>query len=298
MQKVTLSCLNDKHSRSVESPNSSAYKQDVWEAEERRFSVEVSGGQTQVYSHGFSHTEVAFDYCSLNYIISGEGRLHQSQGTSDLLPGSLFAVRSENVFKVQNTGSCGLDHCQIRFRGEQADALIDRVFSGDSGPLNYSGKSWVKETFQRLMECMEVPTRGSKQASEILLEYLFARLQAALRPKLEENTAAFVAYEKCRKYVQSNFRSITGAQEIAQHCNISHQYLCQLFNRFSEETPTQMLLRYRLEFSVDLLRQGQSLIKHIAHEVGFEDPYYFSKRFKEFYGMSPRNYMRDVRQVS
>jgi AraC-like DNA-binding protein len=31
-------------------------------------------------------------------------------------------------------------------------------------------------------------------------------------------------------------------------------------------------------------------IKHIAMNMGFDDPYYFSKRFRKIIGMSPKKY--------
>ncbi len=52
-----------------------------------------------------------------------------------------------------------------------------------------------------------------------------------------------------------------------------------------------MLLRLKLTQSIHLLEQGNLLVKEVAEKVGFEDQYYFSKRFKEYFGVSPKNYL-------
>jgi len=59
-----------------------------------------------------------------------------------------------------------------------------------------------------------------------------------------------------------------------------------------------MLLRLKLNRSAVLLEQGRFLVKEIADLVGFEDQYYFSKRFKEFFGTSPQNYLLIRQQLT
>jgi AraC-like DNA-binding protein len=51
--------------------------------------------------------------------------------------------------------------------------------------------------------------------------------------------------------------------------------------------------RRRMELAKRLLLTGNLRIKEIAHEVGFVNPYHFSRRFRELTGQSPRDYRRD-----
>lgn len=47
------------------------------------------------------------------------------------------------------------------------------------------------------------------------------------------------------------------------------------------------ILKKRMEHASILLSSGQSNIKDIAFQVGFQDAYYFSRCFKRYYGISP-----------
>jgi AraC-like DNA-binding protein len=46
----------------------------------------------------------------------------------------------------------------------------------------------------------------------------------------------------------------------------------------------------KMQKACQLLDFSDRSIKDIAFSMGFEDPYYFSKRFRKIIGVSPRKY--------
>jgi AraC-like DNA-binding protein len=48
----------------------------------------------------------------------------------------------------------------------------------------------------------------------------------------------------------------------------------------------------RLKKSAGLLRQSTKNITEVAYEVGFNDPKYFSQKFKHYFGVLPSEYMK------
>ena len=50
------------------------------------------------------------------------------------------------------------------------------------------------------------------------------------------------------------------------------------------------LNNYRLKQAVQLLMNSDKKVYEIADEVGFSDSAYFSKKFREVYGISPNSY--------
>ncbi len=50
----------------------------------------------------------------------------------------------------------------------------------------------------------------------------------------------------------------------------------------------EYVLRAKLEKARDLLREGKR-VKDVAYELGFYDPFHFSRRFKAYWGVAPRN---------
>lgn len=53
--------------------------------------------------------------------------------------------------------------------------------------------------------------------------------------------------------------------------------------------------RLRLSQACELLVATDAPIADIAHEVGYEDEFYFSRQFRRVNGSSPREYRRRVR---
>jgi transcriptional regulator GlxA family with amidase domain len=49
-------------------------------------------------------------------------------------------------------------------------------------------------------------------------------------------------------------------------------------------------MRLKLNLAATLLLTTSRPVHKIAEQVGFEDPYHFSRNFKKFHGFSPRNY--------
>ncbi|MDY0395250.1 ABC transporter substrate-binding protein [Virgibacillus halophilus] len=52
----------------------------------------------------------------------------------------------------------------------------------------------------------------------------------------------------------------------------------------------------RLQEAKRLMNQGNLKIKEIAHEIGYKDEFYFSRKFRKETGMTPTNYMKNVKQ--
>ncbi len=55
-------------------------------------------------------------------------------------------------------------------------------------------------------------------------------------------------------------------------------------------TPSELIRTIRLRHAQQLLREGQLNVSEVAYKVGFNNPRYFSKYFKEQFGMIPSQY--------
>lgn len=60
------------------------------------------------------------------------------------------------------------------------------------------------------------------------------------------------------------------------------------------EAPIQYLLRYRITKTKEQLLYTSKSIKEIAYESGFCDPYYFSRLFRHFEGLSPLHFRKKM----
>lgn len=78
--------------------------------------------------------------------------------------------------------------------------------------------------------------------------------------------------------------------ELARMVGTNQQYLKQSFRKAFGKTINQYLNDLRLEQAGILIQGGKLTITEIAAKVGYNSSAYFSRRFKEKYGIAPKNF--------
>jgi AraC-like DNA-binding protein len=76
--------------------------------------------------------------------------------------------------------------------------------------------------------------------------------------------------------------------ELAETVHVSAPHLCRLFKASMGKSPAKVVCLIRLERAAALLLRSNFSIREIAEVYGFANPYHFSDRFKQEFGMSPR----------
>ncbi len=82
----------------------------------------------------------------------------------------------------------------------------------------------------------------------------------------------------------------TTLDDLAQLAGYTPQHLNRTFRRELGVTPLQHLAKLRMEHAAGLLAEGRLTVKAIATAVACEDPYYFSRQFRQYFGCSPIQY--------
>ena len=95
--------------------------------------------------------------------------------------------------------------------------------------------------------------------------------------------------EIVNRYVRSNLQS-ANLESAALLVNLSIGYLSVLYKKEAEMTFSDYVLQSRMEKSKELLRNPSYKIYEIAENLGYENPKNFSRAFKEYYGMTPRDF--------
>ncbi|MEC0249460.1 AraC family transcriptional regulator, partial [Paenibacillus chitinolyticus] len=124
------------------------------------------------------------------------------------------------------------------------------------------------------------------------LRLLLARLASHAdvpRRRGEETDAGRRQIDRAVRWLQLQYAQPVTIEQLAQHMGYHRTYLSKLFRQHTGLTPTQFLLKIRMERAKLLMTEG-STIEQIAYSVGFSDPLYFSKQFKKWFGCTPSEY--------
>jgi AraC family transcriptional regulator, arabinose operon regulatory protein len=78
--------------------------------------------------------------------------------------------------------------------------------------------------------------------------------------------------------------------DLSKQYNYSVSRFSNLFKQKTGYAPIDYFLQMKMQKACQQLDFTTDSIKSIAYEMGFDDPYYFSKRFRTVIGMSPKKY--------
>ena len=92
-------------------------------------------------------------------------------------------------------------------------------------------------------------------------------------------------------YVEKNMaRSDLSVEELSRELGMSRAHLYKKILQITGKTPIEFIRIIRLKRAAQLLRESQQNISEIAFQVGFNNPKYFSRYFKEEFGVLPSVY--------
>lgn len=92
------------------------------------------------------------------------------------------------------------------------------------------------------------------------------------------------------QYMKQRLHKTINLTELAQHVNVSKSYLIALFKQQTGYAPIDYLLRMKIQRACRELDMTDRSIKDIAAQLGFHDPYYFSRQFSRVMSISPTAY--------
>ncbi|MBQ8830423.1 MAG: helix-turn-helix domain-containing protein [Oscillospiraceae bacterium] len=96
-------------------------------------------------------------------------------------------------------------------------------------------------------------------------------------------------------YIESDLSGDLSLHALAALQNINASYLSTLFHKETGKTITEFVNEKRMELASRLLRTTQLQIQTVAQHCGMSDVNYFSKIFKKFHGVTPKQYREENR---
>lgn len=91
-------------------------------------------------------------------------------------------------------------------------------------------------------------------------------------------------------YIEKNYKFPITAKEIAETAGLSERHFTRIFKETYQFTPMQYVIRLRLIYGAELLKNTGESVTEIASLCGFPDNNYFARKFKSFFQVSPSEY--------
>lgn len=111
----------------------------------------------------------------------------------------------------------------------------------------------------------------------------------------EENLPVQIsnATDKAISFMQKNLSNTVSLDNIAQSANLSVSFFSRKFKHDTGYAPIEYFNHLRIQQACQLLHFSDLRINEVASRVGIDDPFYFSRLFKQQMGVSPAAYKKN-----
>lgn len=96
---------------------------------------------------------------------------------------------------------------------------------------------------------------------------------------------------KALKIVENNITDTEfSVKKLSSELGFSRVHIYRKLMSITGKTPVEFIRLVRLKRAAQLLKESQLTVSEIAHQVGFNDPRYFSKQYKAEFKVLPSKY--------
>lgn len=147
------------------------------------------------------------------------------------------------------------------------------------------------EKFLKIFEIWNSEKPGYRYAATALLYEIFSDIQSESYKQSPEKEKYQFQINNAIEYMRCNyFKKDLTIKQLADMSNISEVYFRKVFAKIFDTSPLKYINDLRISKAMAMLKSDNTAIKNVASDVGFSDPLYFSRVFKETVGMTPSEF--------
>jgi AraC-like DNA-binding protein len=228
----------------------------------------------------------------LIYCLSGKGTLHLGKAVFPIEPGHVLLIPPHTPHRYEADEQDPWSIFWIHFSGTgAADCLAGLGVTADHPLLYVPDRALMQTLFENTYACLNYHyTEAGLLAMSGELLRLIGQIKLHGRSRREQQQAAYDRILSTVDFMQRHLDMPLSLAEMADRAGQSVSYYCRLFKQRTGQAPMNYFLQLKVRKACELLDHTRLNVKEIALELGYDDPYYFSRLFKKIQGCSPAVY--------
>jgi AraC family transcriptional regulator, arabinose operon regulatory protein len=230
----------------------------------------------------------------LIYCIEGSGWVETNNVKKRIETGCFFIIPADLPHTYGSDDRTPWSIYWIHFTGIQAplfcnQALLYNTLHSGENTRNDRRIRLFNEIFQNLS--MGYSKENLEYAS-VCLWYLLGSFSFLPQFERIRTIQQSDIVEKSILYMHNHLNETVTLHDIAAHCGYSDSHFSLIFKKKTTRSPIEYFLDLKMQQACQMLDFTTQPIKAIALELSFDDPFYFSRLFKKYIGISPIDYRK------
>jgi AraC-like DNA-binding protein len=234
----------------------------------------------------------------LLYCTDGQGWIELNGSISQVLPGEVF------ILPVGVPHSYGADPQNpwsiywLHINGAHCGAAATMVMERDGEQLRAIQVGFSDERNALFTQMARTLLKGYSasnllQANLALPHYLSSFIAPEHFGSQKPSPSEVSPTERAIMYMQDNLSNSRSLDNIARSVNLSVSFFSRKFKKDTGYAPIEYFNYLRIQKACQLLHFSTWRVNEVASAIGIDDPFYFSRLFKQQMGLSPAHYRKN-----
>ncbi len=232
----------------------------------------------------------------IHFIISGKGTLSIEGQQYTLKAGEGFYISPDQEVLYTADADDPWEYRWLGFTGTRAVIVLNATHLVRSQTFQLKDISVYIERLKQIYAYATLKTERGECMALGQLYFFLAELLEGFEEKDRRSDASAQYVNMAITMIAEKYQQEFGVSDICKQLNITRSYLYKLFMRYYSVSPSDYLLKFRLEKARELLAGNLYPVNNVAEQTGFCSHAYFTKRFREAYGTTPREYAQSLRK--
>jgi len=212
-----------------------------------------------------------------------KGKLIMPEGA--LLPGDYVLFEPGYTYNYHSTGNTS--YLFVHFSGTDVEKYTKKHIHETRKITHIGIHQSINERFEALFKEFMIHDNVSDEISVCLLKEIIALIGRHTKKPDTQRTPL-----KSLQYINKNFSHDIPIETLADMEKIGLTTYRKIFKKHTGMSPVDYIISLRISSACHQLIHSHNSIAAIASNVGYNDPYYFSRIFKKRIGISPQKYRK------
>ncbi|PHR64870.1 AraC family transcriptional regulator [Pseudidiomarina marina] len=230
------------------------------------------------------HTDYLLIFCH-----RGSGWYRTETASGNLRAGQLLLLPAGQAHAYAAHNEQPWSIYWAHFQGSAAAACLEFLELTNQQPVLTLAR-W-RQLVPVVTDLLNLQTQRHQFAAAVVAASLLQRIIAEL-PRLTATMQAPQGFDlpALERFMYNNSHRDLSLDDFADFAGLSRFHFSKKFKQFTGTSPMRYFNQIRVKIACQLLDASTDSIRQISQQLGFDDPYYFSRLFKKTMGISPQYY--------